>query len=609
LKHPTSPWAALLQLSAVAVTVVATLSALLALLREISLDILPGSNPGGDAFIYLTVGRAILSGLVPYVDIFETKPPGMFLIAAFSLLTSGDETLAIYLQISILGALAVLPILFVWLRWEVPKPSVRPLAILSTTAFFVSVALYATVVSGRFQTESFGAFFTVVYLLIVLWDIKRMSAIRTVLAAFALCAAVGLKEPFLLVAMLSALVLRQDRRFLWTFFFRPLLVAVAIGLAFLFIAGWLEPYFAVYLPEMVGNRITGEMTYWLPDGRPLLAEFPLWLRGFWIRRLFKPLLLAPHPFATGIAVSFILLFLLSAIRAFERTRHSWAERVVSLLLFVGGAYLLNDTYVLVQLHLIAGQPLPFDPYYIYRWGRFLCVVVAWAVSAVWLGRRNSRTLQSVAIHLLCLYGAASVVALGEYRVSHFGFLIPLYVAVFLQNSRQAFESRERTQLLACVVGLPVATAVVVAIASGEYQQFLARTREARIADARELVQDKMTAPKIDRVLDECGWERYQTWGATSQNFWAYTRHIPNNLYWDQWLYATKGTGSMLGRRVHRDILSSPVAVVSRDIDPPFRSEHVATLLERHFTQKVPPCVRHEPDAPGLTFYFRTPTGG
>src|SRR4051794_25138269 len=52
----------------------------------------------GDSAIYFTIGRGIVHGLVPYRDLFETKPPGVFLLAALSLLISGDGRSAAALQ-------------------------------------------------------------------------------------------------------------------------------------------------------------------------------------------------------------------------------------------------------------------------------------------------------------------------------------------------------------------------------------------------------------------------------------------------------------------------------------------------------------------------------
>src|SRR4051794_16159625 len=62
----------------------------------------------GDAMTYMAAGRGLLNGLIPYQDLFETKPPGMFFIAALSIATTGGEQLAWILQLVIFAATPLL---------------------------------------------------------------------------------------------------------------------------------------------------------------------------------------------------------------------------------------------------------------------------------------------------------------------------------------------------------------------------------------------------------------------------------------------------------------------------------------------------------------------
>ena len=41
-----------------------------------------------------TIGHGILKGLVPYRDLYETKPPGIFLVSALSYLVTGGDYVA-----------------------------------------------------------------------------------------------------------------------------------------------------------------------------------------------------------------------------------------------------------------------------------------------------------------------------------------------------------------------------------------------------------------------------------------------------------------------------------------------------------------------------------
>src|SRR3989344_8992683 len=52
----------------------------------------------GDSTIYWAVGRGILNGLTPYTDLFETKPPGIFLLSAMSIALTGGPMLGTVIQ-------------------------------------------------------------------------------------------------------------------------------------------------------------------------------------------------------------------------------------------------------------------------------------------------------------------------------------------------------------------------------------------------------------------------------------------------------------------------------------------------------------------------------
>ena len=68
-----------------------------------------------DSSLYWAVGKGMLNGLVPYTDLFETKPPGIFIISAFSYWLTGGPSIGYVIQaLSILGFPLIL--LFIVLR-------------------------------------------------------------------------------------------------------------------------------------------------------------------------------------------------------------------------------------------------------------------------------------------------------------------------------------------------------------------------------------------------------------------------------------------------------------------------------------------------------------
>jgi hypothetical protein len=65
-----------------------------------------------DTPLYWTIGHGILKGLVPYRDLYETKPPGIFLVSALSYLVTGGGALTHATHILSLVFVALAPLVF-----------------------------------------------------------------------------------------------------------------------------------------------------------------------------------------------------------------------------------------------------------------------------------------------------------------------------------------------------------------------------------------------------------------------------------------------------------------------------------------------------------------
>src|SRR4051812_43685219 len=105
--NPVSPQTRVfLQAAVVAALGLVAAKALIQLVLELTFQF--HAPIGGDASVYLAVGRGILNGLAPYRDLFEIKPPGMFWLAGLSLALGGDERLAVFLQVVVLAAVPLL---------------------------------------------------------------------------------------------------------------------------------------------------------------------------------------------------------------------------------------------------------------------------------------------------------------------------------------------------------------------------------------------------------------------------------------------------------------------------------------------------------------------
>lgn len=262
-----------------------------------------------DALIYLAVGRGILNGLTPYRDLFETKPPGIFLLNAASLfLTGGTGPLKIVQSLALLTVTGVVPV-GTWLRVRKLPRSERTTALLLATIFGILLALFAATMAGEGQVESFGVAFALVALL-------GMSTGMSIMTIFGILGAAGMKEPFLLSILASALILQLH---IGKHFLRPCVLAIAVGLVALSLLGYLPPYLTIYLPHMLGTHA--------------VAHVPLWQRSFAIDRLLANI----TSFSLPLAASTVVL-LLGTLLALRTTRVLGALWLILLAVGMGGDF-------------------------------------------------------------------------------------------------------------------------------------------------------------------------------------------------------------------------------------------------------------------------------
>ena len=208
-----------------------------------------------DSPLYWAVGKGILNGLVPYRDLFETKPPGIFLISAFSYWVTGGPSIGYAVQTLTILGFPLLLLSFV-LRKDNKAGKMRTVILVALSLVFgILFSLFAAQLSGTYQVESIGAFFGALYIWILVMSPQRFSGSRTLLAAACILFAIGLKEPFLLtVAAACLLVIRSWEDFIRRFLI-PLGIAAVAGFIIMLLLGYLGPYIRIYLPEMLGRHI------------------------------------------------------------------------------------------------------------------------------------------------------------------------------------------------------------------------------------------------------------------------------------------------------------------------------------------------------------------
>ncbi len=213
---------------------------------------------------YWAIGRGILNGLLPYRDLFETKPPGIFLLSAVSFRLFDSPILGHVIESL---SIPLYPALLSWQAWhfsnkEKKSGYARQLCLLLAALSGTLIGLYVMERSGEFQVESFGALFSLLFLFVIASE-KRMSTLRTFLASIFLLCAIGMKEPFVLTTFGGAMILCSDRpKRLISTFVVPFLFAVAVGSAVMLSLGYWEPYFTIYLPELLGKEILDKGSMW-----------------------------------------------------------------------------------------------------------------------------------------------------------------------------------------------------------------------------------------------------------------------------------------------------------------------------------------------------------
>jgi hypothetical protein len=230
-----------------------------------------------DAAIYLTVARGLLHGLIPYKDLFENKAPGVFLLAALSIKLFDGPALLSWLQASVIFLFPftlVVPVIYIkgWKREAIPF-------LLVSAIYGCVLALYMADKSGQLLPESFGAFFAAIFVGLCVFIRTRVPTWSILVLSLLFLVTVGMKEPFLL-SMVGSAVLVLGAKLAFKTLWRPFIFAVAAGFLLLLFLNQLWPYMTVHLSHMLGFHIFHP---WGTVGEPW------WLRTIDVIRIWKNL--------------------------------------------------------------------------------------------------------------------------------------------------------------------------------------------------------------------------------------------------------------------------------------------------------------------------------
>ncbi len=205
-----------------------------------------------DSPIYWTIGHGILKGYAPYRDLWDIKPPGIFLLSALSYLVTRGPFLTHVTQILSFVLVALSPLASLRaIQSRTQAIRVAPV-VLSLWTVFLMLTAFTADSAGMVQTESHALVAMVGYMLLVGVPGGRAFGLRAV----AIGVAMGLKEPFLLAVIASYLTIDPETKRPWEDFWGPLLLASVVGALFLLVVGWLPAFIGLYLHSMVGSGVT-----------------------------------------------------------------------------------------------------------------------------------------------------------------------------------------------------------------------------------------------------------------------------------------------------------------------------------------------------------------
>lgn len=546
------------------------------------------NNPiNWDSMVYLTIGRGILNGMLPYTGLYEQKPPGIFLISALSLFMTDDERFGLWIQVILQLAI---PVMFAWAAYAIVKKTAEQwatFALLSGLAFGLTVSLYAESRSIAFQTEGFGIFFALIYIISIVLP-GRMTLVRTLVAALGILGAVGMKEPFLLSVIAAALVLREEELSTWKSFLKqfiiPFIIAAISGLAIMAMLGYLHGYFTVHLPFIFNSRLS--------------EGLPIPLRGLAVGHVFIDTFIAPMSLF-GILMGFIVYYTMRRPDiSLKQNASSALYFLLSIIAITCIWYILEISDFAPRMEWLKADILHqtirnfFDGPLMTIWRRIVVSVLALlSVGALFAAPRVTR---SWFITLMASFYLVSLAAaVGGFFGSHMLFALPLYCALFFVMLRK-FEQFSRPELFKVIfASILVATSFVTF--PGDHYEILKKSIPHNAESNKELGE------AFDNIMQGCGIKDYFVIGDGSF-LTSHTHYSPMGPLAFQ-LPFMSDDHPMLYEYYNKGLTTGQMAVL---IENARNYNEAAYYLDMNgFTTQRPPCAGSHRLPTKYLLYFRS----
>ena len=214
-----------------------------------------------DHSLYMAVGKGMAEGKIPYIDMYENKPPMIFIVCYLSYIMTGDYYLVSLLSAFSMIGIVVLPILFLVIKCRREKASLSVMLMMLSSLFGVIVLLscYGEKRSGEGQVELQGAFFNLLSLFfafLIKEEKRSFSNPFIYLSGLFLGVSFFYKEPFGLLGALFLLFMVKDVKDLIYRFILIGGVALFFCLVILLSTRSFVPYFTIYLKNMFGSHVS-----------------------------------------------------------------------------------------------------------------------------------------------------------------------------------------------------------------------------------------------------------------------------------------------------------------------------------------------------------------
>lgn len=415
-----------------------------------------------DSPIYWAVGRGILNGLVPYADMYENKPPGVFLVSALSFAVTGDVYICSALSVISQIIVGITPFIAVAVMLRRRNVSASSCLSLSGAALLpgLLILMYCQNRSGQFQIETMGSAFICIYILITAFlktkSIKLYSP-SLIIAGFFLMCAVMFKEPFVIIAAVCGLCFSQSIHDALYKIVMPLIYGGIMGVMVLLFSGTLIPYLTIYLPHMTGSHIS---IYGSP-----------FVRGLMFHKLFNNLGKFSGGLAAIVLISLLLFAVIRCKRQFEKSPGT-VKTIAALIIF----QILKITAMVYAVSFCVGLGGQYyNHHYVFAVPFYNCLII-FVLKYAYDAFAGFKTLRP---------------PLGLKR----NFLAGIFI---------------------CLLIFFVSSAAVMHIGDFKANQTVLNNNKTL----------RQQAEYVDAVLDACDVDRYQYLGFNGDCFYGFTKHSP-----------------------------------------------------------------------------------